>query len=60
MPKAGQRLWPEEIVCRFKAGTFERVKRVLEFGEPISAFVRVAVDREIARRERAKAKGEGK
>lgn len=44
----------EEMVARFLAGTFARIAAVLAAGEDRADFVRAAVSREIARRERSK------
>jgi hypothetical protein len=46
--------WAEDMQARFPAGTFDRIAAVLEPDEDRTEFVRRAVDRELARRERAK------
>lgn len=49
--------WPHAILARFTTETFARMAALCELSkESKAAFIRVAVDREIARRERAKAK----
>ncbi len=47
----------EHMVARFPAGTFSRIKALLLPGEDRTGFVRVAVVRELKRRERS-ARGE--
>lgn len=50
-----KREWHEDIRARFALGTLQRIENVLESSESRLAFVRQAVDNEIARRaERAK------
>lgn len=44
----------ERILQPFRDGTLERIAAVLEPDEDRTDFVRAAVEREIARRERAK------
>jgi hypothetical protein len=51
-----KRQWAEDMVARFRAGTFARIAAVLEGGEDRTDFVREAVERELKRRERAKEK----
>jgi hypothetical protein len=46
------RQWEEEMVGRFSAGTFARIKRLLGDGESRTDFLREAVARELERRER--------
>jgi len=46
-------LWSQNMQARFRAGTFERIAKVLGEGEDRTDFVREAVDRELARREKA-------
>ncbi len=42
----------EQIPARFPKGTRERIDAVLEEKEPVAEFLRVAVERELKRRER--------
>jgi hypothetical protein len=44
--------WSEDMQARFPEGTFERVEAVLDENEDRTDFVRVAVERELERRER--------
>lgn len=44
--------WAEDMQARFPDGTFARIAATLESGEDRTDFVRVAVEREIKRRER--------
>jgi hypothetical protein len=44
----------EQIPARFPKGTRDRIDAVLEEGEPVAAFLREAVERELTRRERQK------
>lgn len=44
--------WAEDMLARFPEGTFARIEAVLDATEDRTDFVRAAVDREIARRER--------
>lgn len=46
------RLWSEDMVARFAAGTFERIDALLGEDEDRTDFVRAAVERELKRRER--------
>ena len=46
--------WAEDMQARFPDGTFDRIEAVLEDGEGRTDFVRVAVERELRRRERHK------
>ncbi|WP_353682526.1 YlcI/YnfO family protein [Mesorhizobium sp.] len=46
----------EQTPARFPAGTLARIDSVLEAGEKRSDLIREAIEREINRRERAKAK----
>ncbi|WP_146618668.1 YlcI/YnfO family protein [Rhodoplanes elegans] len=48
--------WAEDMQARFPEGTFDRIAAVLSDGEDRTDFVRDAVDRELARRERMKAR----
>ena len=41
----------EKTMARFPEGTLDRIKAVLEDGEPQSEFIREAVERELKRRE---------
>lgn len=47
-----KKLWAEDMQARFPEGTFERIEAALEDGEDRTDFVRVAVERELKRRER--------
>jgi hypothetical protein len=47
--------WAEDMQARFPEGTFARIAAVLEEGEDRTEFVRRAVERELARRERHRA-----
>lgn len=42
----------EKMTSRFREGTMDRIKAVLHEREPMSEFVRAAVEAELARRER--------
>jgi hypothetical protein len=42
----------EQIPARFPKGTRDRIAAALNDGEPIAAFIREAVERELKRRER--------
>jgi hypothetical protein len=42
----------EQIPARFPKGTRDRIDAVLDEGEPVAAFLREAVERELTRRER--------
>lgn len=44
--------WTEDMQARFAPGTFIRIERVLEDREDRTEFVRIAVERELRRRER--------
>ena len=46
----------EPVLIRFAPGTKERVRAVLGEGEDHASFVRLAVDKEVRRRERSKPK----
>jgi len=49
MGKRGpQRQWAQNMTARFPDGTFERIEVLLDQGEERTAFVRAAVEREIA------------
>jgi len=43
--------WAENMVARFPAGTFKRIKAVLGEDEDRTDFMREAVERELRRRE---------
>lgn len=45
--------WSEDMQARFPDGTFDRIEAVLEDSEDRTDFVRVAVEKELKRRERA-------
>lgn len=49
-----KKLWTEDMQARFPDGTFERIEAVLGEGEDRTDFVRVAVERELKRRERVR------
>jgi len=44
--------WAEDMQARFPEGTFDRIEAVLEDSEDRTEFVRVAVERELKRREK--------
>jgi predicted DNA-binding protein len=44
----------EQVPARLPAGTLKRIEAAREEGEPIAAFIREAVERELKRRERSK------
>lgn len=46
------KLWAQEMQLRLPAGTFERIAAVIEPDEDRTDFVRLAVARELERRER--------
>ena len=46
--------FPEKAVCAFKRGTFAAIEAVLDETEDRTDFVREAVAKELARRERVK------
>lgn len=48
--------WPEKYLTSFAAGTLERIRAALGEGEDARSFVRGAVDRELDRRKRVKAR----
>ena len=48
--------WPERVGAKFAAGTLDRIGAALADGEERTAFIREAVERELARREKAAAK----
>lgn len=50
-------LWSENMQARFGAGTFARIARVLGDRESRTDFVRIAVEREIARRDMERGRG---
>ena len=45
------RQWADDMVARFPAGTFTRIKAVLREEEDRTDFVREAVEHELKRRE---------
>lgn len=45
-------MWAEDMQARFPKGTFDRIEAVLEDSEDRTEFVRVAVERELKRREK--------
>ncbi len=47
-----RKLWPDKMVARFEAGTFERISAISAADEDRTEFVRGAVRRELVRRER--------
>ena len=47
-----KRRWHEDVLARFPKGTLARIKAVLEPAEDRTDFIRMAVEREIRRRER--------
>lgn len=47
-----KKMWAEDMQARFPEGTFERIEAVLEDSEDRTDFVRVAVEKELKRRER--------
>lgn len=49
-----KKLWAEDMQARFPEGTFDRIEAVLEDSEDRTDFVRVAVERELKRRERSR------
>jgi len=49
-----KKMWAEDMQARFPEGTFERIEAVLEDSEDRTDFVRVAVERELKRREKAR------
>lgn len=44
----------EKVTARFPTGTLARIKAALSPSEPQSEFLRVAVERELTRREKGK------
>ncbi len=44
--------WAEDMQARFTEGTFARIEAVLEDSEDRTDFVRVAVEKELKRREK--------
>jgi hypothetical protein len=49
-----KRLWHEAMQARFPKGTLRRINTVLAITEDRTDFVRLAVERELKRREKAK------
>jgi hypothetical protein len=45
------KMWAEDMGARFPEGTFAKIAKVLEENETRTDFVRVAVERELARRQ---------
>jgi hypothetical protein len=61
LPRMGRKKrWAEVMSAKFRAGTFERIAAALRRDEDRTDFVREAVDRELARRERQLEKKKGK
>ena len=50
-----KKLWSENMLARFEAGTFDRIGANLLDWEDRTEFVRKAVEHELAKRERMKA-----
>lgn len=48
-----KKLWSEDMQARFPEGTFDRIEAVLEDSEDRTDFLRVAVERELKRREKS-------
>jgi hypothetical protein len=48
--------WHQAMIAKFQEGTFERIAAVLGEKEDRTDFVRLAVEREVERRERTSAK----
>jgi hypothetical protein len=59
-PMGRKKRWPERTAIKLADGTFERIAEVLADGEDRMAFMREAVEREIERREKARAKPKGR
>jgi len=56
-PKVGRpKRWSEDMQARFAEGTFARIRAVLRGKEDRTDFVRAAVERELARRERMRSR----
>lgn len=51
-----KKLWPDEMIAKFPAGTFDEIARLKGEGEDRTDFVREAVARELKRRERDRKK----
>jgi len=49
-----KKLWVEDMQARFPEGTFDRIETVLEDSEDRTDFVRVAVEKELKRREKSR------
>lgn len=49
-----KKMWAEDMQARFPEGTFDRIGAVLEDSEDRTDFVRVAVEKELKRREKAR------
>ena len=47
-----KKMWAEDMQARFPEGTFDRIEAVLEDSEDRTDFVRVAVEKELKRREK--------
>ena len=44
----------EKVTARFRSGTLDRIKSALAAKEPQSEFLRLAVERELERREKSR------
>ena len=51
------KLWAERLHLTLPAGAKDKIDAALQSGEDRLAFIRKAIEREIARREREKPKG---
>ena len=49
-----KKMWAEDMQARFPEGTFDRIEAVLEDSEDRTDFVRVAVEKELKRREKSR------
>jgi len=58
--KGDKLLWPDVTLARFPIGTLQAMAALKNKDESRAGFIRVAVEREITRRERAKAKDKGR
>ena len=47
-----KKMWSEELLGRFPEGTIYRIHAVLAENEPMTEFIRVAVEKELQLRER--------
>lgn len=51
-PRMGRKMeWPDKAIAPLPAKTFDRIKAVLTEGETRTDFIRLAVERELSRRE---------